>query len=203
MSREPARKVTALYYSSVTGLYLVTLLLAWVLFRPFGSTAPALAASPNPSLGTRPLVLPLRTLVTGTPSRLVIPSIGKDLEIEPGRYDAASQTWSISASNAHYALPSMTANNVRGQTLIYGHYNLDVFYQLTRLQPGQTAELHTNNGHIFSYEYREVRRYDPSDVSVFQSDGPPILALQTCSGSFNEYRDIYYLFLVKVDGINV
>lgn len=197
----------ARYYSSVSVLYVLTLLFALYLLNPYVFTARSKKVeawsyipSQQPVVSEAPISQPM---VSGKPTRLIIPAIAKDLPVLEGAYNPKSQTWTLGAKTAHFALPSMFANNIRGKTLIYGHYNPDVFYRLKNLQPGAIAEVQTDNGHTFTYSLEYSEELKPDDVSVFQYQGAPTLALQTCSGSFYEFRQIFHFRLQKVDGQDV
>lgn len=209
MRSEPTLLVKARYFSSVALLYLATLLFVGFAFNPYNLFyQPALSAQFRYEIAPAPTTVavadaPKVEPITGMPSRVVIPSIGTDLEVLPGAYDAATGTWTLSDYSAHFALPSVQPNNIEGGTYIYGHNNWRTFGKLTKLQPGALVELHTENGHIFVYRYDAVENIEPDNVAVFQYQGPPRLSIQTCAGWLNTLRGIFYFSLVSVDGTNV
>lgn len=196
----------ARFYSSVSVLFAATLLFAWYVINPYNFTGHkprTLALSSSLSHSKAKETIIDRVIVTGKPLRLVIPSLAIDLPVDEGNYNEAEQTWTLSAKHAQFALPSMNANNIRGNTLIYGHYNKDVFYNLKKVQPMSFAEVHTDNGHLFIYAFKQSEQLKPDDVTVFDYQSYPMLTLQTCSGSFYEYRQMFHFSLVSVDGQNV
>ena len=141
---------------------------------------------PNPS-GP----LPLR--VSGRPVRIVIPDSAVDLPVDPGYYDSITGNWTLSGYRAQFAMMSTPANNLSGDTFIYGHNNNFVFGALRHRTPtpGATALLYTDNNHIFAYSFVNSSSYSPDDTSVLTYTGPSMLTIQTCTGSLNEWRTMY------------
>jgi sortase (surface protein transpeptidase) len=128
----------------------------------------------------------------------VVPRLGVDLPVDPGNYDIANQTWTLSGYRAQFALPSVVANDYQGSTLIYGHNNMKVFGKLRDLQPGDTMQLITDNNLTFNYIYESYHDVQPNDLSVFKYNGPPTATVQTCTGSWNEIRRMYDFKFDKV-----
>jgi LPXTG-site transpeptidase (sortase) family protein len=206
MQNEFSKLKIARFYGSVTMLYLVTLLFAWYLFNPYtflGQKAKTLAYSPDFNQPVSQEIKPAAKIITGKPVRLVISALSIDLPVDEGHYNENDQTWTLSEKHAHYAMPSVYANNVRGNTLIYGHYNVYVFINLKNIQPGGVAEVHTDNGHIFAYSFKSAETLKPHDVTVFDYQSYPRLTLQTCTGDFYEFRQLFHFNLVSIDGKNV
>ncbi|MBA3758358.1 sortase [Candidatus Saccharibacteria bacterium] len=140
--------------------------------------------------------------VIGKPVRLVIPSLNLQLQIDEGFYNPADASWTLSGFNAHFAMPSMLANDQTGNTLLYGHNNKDVFGPLKQLAPGAIVEVLTDNNHLFYYKLQSTTTIPPEDVSIFAYEGPPILTLQTCSGNWNELRTMSTFTLDRVVKFN-
>ncbi|HSX47033.1 MAG TPA: sortase [Patescibacteria group bacterium] len=196
------------FYSSVSALYGLTLLFALALFRPsllpfrkaeaehhrynIVNPAQVLASQPNATYGT-----PVRIVITETDNGLNI-----DLPVDVGSYDVKTDAWTLSEIHADYANVSMPPNNWRGNTLIYGHDSPKVFGYLSAIKPGTdaTATVYTANNHTFIYNYDKFLTLSPNDVSVFSTTGHPTLIVQTCSGSFFQYRQMFHFNLQKVDG---
>ena len=66
-------------------------------------------------------------VVSGKPIRLQIPSVGVDLTVAEGKFNAQSKTWTLSNDKAHYAVSAPLANNSEGNTFIsvsYTHLTL-------------------------------------------------------------------------------
>ena len=139
--------------------------------------------------------------ISGTPVRITIPSEWNlDLPVIPGVYDPSSDSWTLSGYKAQFATASEPANNVGGETFIYGHNNDYVFGALRHVTPtvGAEAFVYTNNGHEFAYTFQKTWSVGPYDVSTLNYQGPPVLLIQTCTGSFNELRTMYLFNFEKV-----
>lgn len=198
----------ARYYSSAGALYAATLLFAWFLFHPlkiFGSYKP-IVYSQTPVIQTNSVPsTTAKKIVSGKPVRIVIKEadngLNIDLPVVDGVYDEQSASWSLSEQSAHYALVSVPANDTAGNTFIYGHSSKYVFGYLLAIHEnaGATAQVYTANGHVFSYSYSGSAQLDPGNTSVFSDKGPPRLTVQTCSGNFYEYRQMFYFTFQKVE----
>lgn len=146
-----------------------------------------------------PAASPFR-VIAGRPVRIVIPSDGVDLPLDEGFYDSASNAWTLSGYHAQFAMISTLANNVGGETFVYGHNNDYVFGALRHATPavGATALIYTDNNHIFEYSFASVTSVGPDQTTVLAYSGPPILLVQTCTGSLNEWRTEFTFNFVKV-----
>ena len=187
MRSEPKAITKARYISSVTIVYAVTLFFAWFIINPgviHQSKVLALPSAPIPNS-------PYKKIMAGLPSRIVLPDQGIDLPIDPGFYNQADNSWTLSGLRAHYAMVTTLPNNHDGNTFIYGHNNKYVFGRIKSLQPGQKAIVYTANNYMFTYSYLSNVVVEPGDTSVFDYTGPPILTIQTCSGNWNEKRQMY------------
>jgi len=139
-----------------------------------------------------------RTLTAGKPVRILIPSLNIDLAVVDGYYDAASQTWTLTGDKAQYAVMTSKANNIAGNTFIYGHNNKKVFASLPKIKVGDKVTLETDNGHKFTYKYVSSYETDPTDTSLFSYKGQPILTVQTCSGLWFQNRELFTFALSEV-----
>lgn len=197
MASEPSVVEKVRYYSSVSLMYCLTLLFALVAFHSPSSKHGAILAR-----SVLPAALPQThvAVISGTPVRIVIPDSGIDLPVDPGYYDASQSSWTLSGYRAQYAMISQLANNAAGDTFIYGHNNNYVFGALRHNTPavGAQAFLYTDNGHIFEYRFQQTFSLSPDDTSVFSYSGPPVMTIQTCTGSLNEWRTMYRFGFVKV-----
>jgi LPXTG-site transpeptidase (sortase) family protein len=169
-----------------------------VMFYAVNMQAPYVAAASEPlhHLPTRIRPIPA---TQGLPTRIVIPSLGIDLPVKVGSYDAASGNWTLDTSAAYYADTSMPINNSNGVTLIYGHAQSPVFARLPDIQPQAAVSIYTDSGYLFHYRYQTLRQVDPSDTSVFTASGPPTLTLQTCIGAYSELRAMFSFRLEAID----
>jgi hypothetical protein len=190
------------YYVNVGTIYLLSLAFAWYVVHP-----PIARNVYVPKPYYRPLagVTPGFKVVAGLPVRIVIPGsswngVPVDLPVDKGYYDPASDSWTLSGYHAQFMTISSQANNFGGDTYIYGHNNDYVFGALRHVTPavGSTALVYTDNGHVFAYRFVSVSNIAPDVTSVLDYQGPPILTIQTCTGSFNEVRTLYKYDFVKV-----
>lgn len=195
--RNLARRIR--YYSNLSAIYLLTVLSAWAIMHPVHllSNTRTVALTRSQQQPHIP-VDPKSTLVSGRPVRIVIPGSSYngtsiDLTVDAGYYDSASGAWTLSGLNAQFAMISTLANNFSGDTFIYGHNNDHVFGALRHVTPnkGSLAFIYTDNGHILAYSFQSTVSLSPVDTSVLQYNGPPMLTIQTCTGSVNEWRTMY------------
>jgi LPXTG-site transpeptidase (sortase) family protein len=139
-----------------------------------------------------------KTVIIGKPMRITIPSLNIEKDIIDGVYNSEQKTWNVEGRSVHYALPTRMANDSDGNTLLYGHNNKHVFGSLKNLSAGDLVQIFTENNKVFTYKFLHKSDYVPSDTSIFNYSGPPILTLQTCSGPLNEFRSLY---LFKFEGV--
>lgn len=188
------------------GLYLGTIGFAYYVVvaaaRPISSPHITTTVIEQPKKPTTPPAKPQPefVLVSGKPVRLVVSASGIDLPVDEGYYNEATGTWTLSPSHAQFAMMTLLANNHSGNTFIYGHGTDQVFGQLVSKPPGpgSTAEIYTDNGHVFTYTFQSSRDLTPADTSVFDYTGPPILTIQTCTGPVSEWRTMYQFTFNKV-----
>jgi Sortase domain len=146
-------------------------------------------------------------LVAGRPIRLVIQSVYVyqpnqyiNVPIDPGYYDASTASWTLSGYHAQFDMASNPANNYSGETFIYGHNNDYVFGGFRHHPPvvGAEALVYTANDHIFIYRFTHSQRLSPNDTSILNYQGPPELLIQTCTGSLNEWRTMYWFNFERI-----
>lgn len=162
----------------------------WYRDRQLKSVVPA-------QVSAEPLPAPTRKVISGQPIRLSIPSLSIDLTVAEGAYNQQTKEWTLSTDKAHYADITPQPNDYLGNTLIYGHYRPEVFAYLHNIQPGAQVTVHTQNGYKFVYKYRDNKVTDPSDTSLFDYRGKPILTLQTCTGAWMQNRQLFTFDFVK------
>lgn len=138
----------------------------------------------------KPMVKP-PNIISGYPEDLQIPSLNFNLTIIPGYYNQTTGTWNLTNTEAQFATPSVVPNNYYGNTLIYGHDRTAVFASLNLIQLNSLAYVTTKNGYRFNYQYQYTYAVNPSNTSIFDYQGAPILTLQTCSGNFYQNRQMY------------
>lgn len=141
---------------------------------------------------------PSPAILTGTPVRLEIPRLGIMLAIQPGGIDPHTNDWILSYDAAHFAPMTAPASETPGNTLIYGHNTPEVLMPTADLVPGDTLTITTDNGHVFTYNYRADESVIPSDTHILTSkSNTPQLSLLTCEGIWSDKRRIMYFDLVE------
>src|SRR5581483_3056540 len=133
MTPEPSKLKKIKYYSSVAGLYLLTLLFAAAAFKPSSASffqQKTVAAAPSIVISQ---ALPKKPVTSGRPIRIVIPSLNIDLPVDEGFYNESDGSWTLSGYHAQFAMLSQLANDYSGNTFIYGHNNPYVFEHLNRI----------------------------------------------------------------------
>jgi LPXTG-site transpeptidase (sortase) family protein len=183
-------------YSSLTAIYLAV----FAMFTQVASPPPVTTTQYTSSVTTaRPAPKPQpRPAIQGIPVHITVPSLGINLNVQVGHYDAATGGWSLDLANAYYAAYSLPVNESNGTTLIYSHAQAGLFEKLPLITEGSEAIITTDTGHTFRYQYQSMRQVDPSDTSVFVFDGPPTLVLQTCTGDWSQYRALFSFKLLSI-----
>lgn len=138
------------------------------------------------------------SVIKGMPAHISVPAVDVSVDIEPGYYDTVKKTWTLSNTKASFAMNTVQPNNLAGNSLIYGHDLNNVFANLLKAKEGDKAILTTTNGHTFTYELINIKVTSPSDVSLFNYQGSPIITLQTCSGFLSEKRHLLTFKLTEV-----
>ncbi len=180
--------------SSMISLYVIMLLFLVASFAvtPFVHIEPVNAVYYSKPI---PKDVPIQT---GKPSTLTIPSLDIDLSIDAGFYNDEDKSWTLSTRGVFHADVSARPNDYGGNTFIYGHNNKYVFGPLTQMSIGETAIVSTENNLDFVYVLKEKQTFDPSNTSALGYTPKPRLTLQTCSGKWNEKRDMYIFDLQEV-----
>jgi LPXTG-site transpeptidase (sortase) family protein len=134
-------------------------------------------------------------VVSGEPTHITIDSTAIDLPIINGYYDASNDSWTLSKTEAQYAVISSLANDQQGTTFIYGHGTDAVFGEIGEHHPalGTVAHIATNSGHTFTYKLVDIHDYTPNDTSALNNlhSGSPRLIIQTCSGALSQWRTMF------------
>lgn len=156
-----------------------------------------------PTTATHEPSLPRLADVSDTPTHLSIPASSIDLIIDPGTYNPPTDTWTLSDTHAQFATITTPVNTRAGTTLIYGHATQAVLGKLaaTTPSPGTIATITTQRGYKFRYTFVDSQTVSPSDTSVFDTaaSGSPTLVVQTCTGTFSEWRTLYRFDFTGVD----
>ncbi len=181
-------------------LYVMTLsVIGFAVGTPYVAAKPIVPSVPVQVVSGQPAA-PKIVEISGVPNRITIPSEQLDLPVVPGVYDPTTDSWTLNGYLAQFATVSAPANNVGGETFIYGHNNDYVFGALRHVTPALGAEafVYTTNGHEFAYTFTKTWSVGPYDVTTLDYQGPSVLLIQTCTGSLNQYRTMYLFTFERV-----
>lgn len=146
-------------------------------------------------------VKPGTPLITGKPISISVPSVNINIPVINGYYNQKTRDWTLSLDKAQFATPTVQPNNLTGNTFIYGHARVGVFYSLPDIKSGDKAIVTTDNGYRFTYSFYSTYATQPTDLSVLTYKGPSMLTLQTCSGTWYQNRQMYLFSFVKYEKV--
>lgn len=134
-------------------------------------------------------------VIRGKPIRISIDGTGIDIALIDGSYNATTDSWTLSKTEAQFADISSPANNQEGTTFIYGHGTDAVFGAISEHRPplGTIAHVSTDSDRTFNYTLVDIHDYTPNDTSMLDdlASGPPRLVVQTCSGALSQWRTMF------------
>jgi LPXTG-site transpeptidase (sortase) family protein len=132
------------------------------------------------------------------PTHVSVPSTGMSVGVDPGYYDASTQTWTLSDTKAYFATVTTPPNSIEGNTYIYGHNRASVFSALNKATIGADAVVTTAANKTFTYQLVSIKDAQPNDLSLLLNyQGKPILTLQTCAGLWDQYRRLFVFNFVS------
>lgn len=137
--------------------------------------------------------------VVGLPSRLIIPKLEVNADIEhvgldeEKRMDVPQDDMNV----AWYKLGGKPGD--MGSAVLAGHFDTQegspaVFYKLSELSKGDEIQIQDENGNTQTFEVTEVRTYKDENFPiplVFTQEDAKRLNLITCAGSFDESQKNY------------
>lgn len=182
----------------VVSLYMSVILILFV----FGQVSDLAIDKPTINVApiiTKPIdsnVVVSKTIIDGQPVLFRVDRLNVSLPIEPGLYDASTDSWTLSDEAVYHANMTPVPNNQAGSTFIYGHNRDLVLAKLDGLVVGDVAIIETANGHTFTYNYVSDSIIQSDATSVLsEKDGPPRLTVMTCDGFFSQMRRLMYFNL--------
>lgn len=184
-----------LFYQPLTAASLTLIMTGLVLLVPASFTVSPQTELPPSVTTATPTPSANPTYVAGMPRRIVVPSVTIAVDVLDGFYDTQTDTWTLTEESAFFATPTDPANSQAGNTFIYGHNSKKIFGNLLQLQAGAEATVTTDNGYEFIYTFTASEALDPRNVSPLAYSGTPRLMLQTCSGVWNQTRQMFYFDL--------
>lgn len=136
----------------------------------------------------------------GEPVVLAIPSLGVDAAIVPVGLEPDGEMQVPPASQAGWYLYSPRPGEQDGTSVIAAHVDYagqrGVFFDLRSLQVGAEVAVTDDAGTVHRYTVSERFQVDKDQLpieEIFVADGPAVLTLITCGGSFDRgarsYRD--------------
>jgi LPXTG-site transpeptidase (sortase) family protein len=132
----------------------------------------------------------------GLPRQLSVPSLNIHVAVTDGSYNTKTGQWTLSDNSASYATITTPVNSASGNTFIYGHATNTIFGNLPHIKNGAQVMVTTDTGYEFTYVYQSRETVKPTDVIALEYSGAkPRLTLQTCSGIWNEARQMFYFEL--------
>jgi LPXTG-site transpeptidase (sortase) family protein len=193
-------KLKSTKFSFLAGLSFVVLGLAlggYLAINTWQTQKPAVAASNREILESNKATDDGSKIISGKPVRIQIPSVGIDLKVIPGYYYKQSNSWTLTLNAAQWGTMTAKANNKEGATFIYAHYREGIFLTLPKIKPGEKAIVTAEIGYRFIYEFKASTIVSPSDGSILNYRGKPILVLQTCTGIWYQNRQLFKFDLVR------
>ena len=182
-------------FVAATALCIIAGILLVPYIPSFAAQVAGAKAQPVPITAQRTNIPADPSVIQGLPRIISVPSLNLQLTVQDGVFDTASQLWTIDEENIFYATPTYPINSSAGSTLLYGHNSDVLFGKLPQLEPGAEAHITTDTGYVFTYAYTDNEIVDPTNVEVLHYDGTPRIALQTCTGFWNEHRQMFYFYL--------
>lgn len=164
--------------------------------------AEAVAAAGNaPAMAIDQTVIKPET-IQGTPVHIEVAAVDINVQVENGYYNAQNGKWTLNDASAFYGTMTPPANSETGNTFIYGHNANNIFGNLRDAKEGIEAIVTTDNGYKFYYTLESFKAVSPNDVSLIQPTEAPTLTLQTCSGTWYQFRTLYTFTLQHYEKVS-
>lgn len=133
-------------------------------------------------------------------ARVLMPSLGIDMKVEPHGLDADKlMSLPVSPFRAGWYKYSPGPASDEGATVIAAHVDslaegVGPFAQLRRAEVGAEVSVVDAAGERHDYRVVSVERISKAEVPlnrVFRKDGAPVVVLVTCGGEFDRQADSY------------
>jgi LPXTG-site transpeptidase (sortase) family protein len=137
---------------------------------------------------------------SGVPRKMWIPRLKIDLRVQDGHYDKTTKNWTLADDAVQFAVMTEKMSDKPGNTLLYGHNTPQVFMPTSGLREGDLLEVTSDDGHIFTYLYKDDAYILPTDTSVlYKKYDKPQVTLMTCDGNSNDkYRRLMRFELMGI-----
>jgi len=170
-----------------------------------GGGSRAAAATPAPRPTDDEILRRARAIVApaAPPVRLVIPAIGVNAAVESVGLDAQGRMAAptLAADVGWYR--TGVAPGDAGNALLDGHLDWygtpqAVFYNLSRLRPGDSVSVARSDGTQVQFVVDSISTvsFDAPDDRLFTASGAPSMSLITCAGGWDQARATYLQRLV-------
>lgn len=126
-----------------------------------------------------------KSISTGSPTRISIPSANIDLAVETG--SIKNGVWKISQENASF-LDVSAKPGTEGNIVIYGHNKKSIFGNLNKVSMDDLIILEIVDGNILSYEVETISTVKPTQVEVIVPTDYEVLTVYTCNGFLDSTR---------------
>jgi LPXTG-site transpeptidase (sortase) family protein len=143
------------------------------------------------------------TTYRGLPMRLQIPAISVDSSIDYLGNTSTGAMASPASPNTtgwykYGAIPGETGSAVMAGHVVGPKGEQGVFYNLSKLKPGDILQVVDAKGRVASFAVREIRTYDEEQqhTEIFNSTNGTHLNLITCAGDWSVARHKYLQRLV-------
>ncbi|HXH27044.1 MAG TPA: sortase [Candidatus Acidoferrum sp.] len=133
-----------------------------------------------------------------TPVWLALPRLGMRVNLLPGAYYPASQTWRLDPTHAFYMPVASVAGGLPSTPLFYGHEIPAVFAPLNNVAPGEPLQIGTSDGRTLSFRFASAHVITPTDDSVLTAKLPNAIQLMTCNGDFSQNRRVLQFNFIGV-----
>lgn len=130
------------------------------------------------------------------PTRIFIPKIAKNLNIESGQ--VINNRWTISPTGVSY-LTDSSLPGTNGNSIMYGHNLKNILGDLPNLQNGDFLYVVLNNGQFVKYSVFEKKQITPYQVEILKQTPDSRLTIYTCSGFLDSAR--FVVVAKKVEAV--
>jgi len=164
-------------------LALALIFLAFVILLPWKLPINNKPEAKNPIEISSKLLSPVK-IDDLLPVRILIPHANIDLPIVSAK--VINGYWELSETTASYGLGSGLPG-APGNTVIFAHARIGLFYNLKDVKIGDTVYIFTKNK-WFRYKVNKITAVYPNQTDVINPTKTQVLTLYTCTGFADEKR---------------
>jgi LPXTG-site transpeptidase (sortase) family protein len=121
---------------------------------------------------------------TNDPVRILIPKTDIDLKVVDAQI--VNGYWELADNTASYGLGSGHPG-IKGNTVIFAHARVGLFYNLKDVQLGDIVYVFTKD-RWYRYKVSKIDAVYPNQTEVIQPTKNEVLTLYTCTGFYDEKR---------------